>query len=165
MFALRHRDGRMGIQEIALAPRFVREHIAAFGGDPDRVTVMGWSAGGGAIMRLLDDPSMEGLFHRVIVQSASARPCLERAGARRGRRFAPLLDIDPDAQDAGEKPRRMPAVPAIAKQMVLAGELSSFGAAVPTFTPCADEGRPFNPSYPRDPRQEPRQAVVRTGQA
>jgi para-nitrobenzyl esterase len=55
------------------------------------------------------------------------------------------LDIDPDAQDAGEKLRRMPAAPLIAKQMVLAAELSSFGVAVPAFTPCADEGRPFDP--------------------
>lgn len=138
-------DGRMGMRDIALALRFVRDHIAAFGGDPDRVTVMGQSAGGAAIMRLLDDPATEGLFHRVIVQSGPARPGLDPAEAtKRGRRFAQLLDLDPDAQDAGEQLRRMPAAPLIAKQMVLAGELSSFGAAVPAFQPCADEARPFD---------------------
>ena len=136
-------DGRMGMHDIVAALRFVRDHIAAFGGDPGRVTVMGQSAGGGAIMRLLLDPTTEGLFHRIIVQSGPSRPGPNPAEAtRRARRFMQLLDIDPDAADSGEQLRRMPVAPLIAQQMVLAGELSRFGEVEPAFAPCDDEHAP-----------------------
>jgi para-nitrobenzyl esterase len=51
------------------ALRWVRENIAAFGGDPDLVTVFGESAGAGAIASLLVMPAAAGLFRRAIAQS------------------------------------------------------------------------------------------------
>lgn len=48
---------------------WVRENIAAFGGDPDNVTIFGESAGGGNVMSLVTSPLAEGLFHKAIVQS------------------------------------------------------------------------------------------------
>jgi para-nitrobenzyl esterase len=56
----------------AAALRWVRENIAAFGGDPDRVTIFGESAGAGAVAALLVVPSAVGLFHRAIAQSVPA---------------------------------------------------------------------------------------------
>jgi para-nitrobenzyl esterase len=60
-----------GLLDQALALRWVREHIAAYGGDPANVTVFGESAGGGSILHLLASPVGRGLFDRAIVQSGS----------------------------------------------------------------------------------------------
>jgi len=51
------------------ATRWVKRNIAAFGGDPDNMTIGGQSAGGGSVMSQLASPQNEGLFQRAIVQS------------------------------------------------------------------------------------------------
>lgn len=55
------------------ALEWIRQDIAAFGGDPGRVTVFGESAGGHNVAALLASPRASGLFHRAIVQSGSFR--------------------------------------------------------------------------------------------
>ncbi|MBP3088977.1 carboxylesterase/lipase family protein [Corynebacterium sp. sy017] len=52
-----------------LALQWIRENIAAFGGDPHNVTLMGESAGGAAVLTLMCVPATQGLFHRAIAQS------------------------------------------------------------------------------------------------
>ncbi|MFI6932842.1 carboxylesterase family protein [Streptomyces sp. NPDC050287] len=56
----------LGLRDLLLALDWVRENVAAFGGDPDRVTVAGQSAGGAAVLALLSSPAGAGRFHRAV---------------------------------------------------------------------------------------------------
>jgi para-nitrobenzyl esterase len=58
-----------GILDVMAALTWVHDEIAAFGGDPDRVTVMGQSAGGMAVTALLGTPAAGRLFTRAIIAS------------------------------------------------------------------------------------------------
>lgn len=64
-------SGNYGILDLVEALNWVRGNIAAFGGDPDNVTLFGQSAGSTAISILQASPLAKGLFHRAIAQSTS----------------------------------------------------------------------------------------------
>jgi para-nitrobenzyl esterase len=66
-------SGNFAVLDLIEGLTWVRENIAAFGGDPDNVTVFGESAGARNTAVLLASPLAEGLFHRAIVQSGSTR--------------------------------------------------------------------------------------------
>ncbi len=59
----------VGMADIVEALRWVRDNIAAFGGDPDNVTIFGQSGGGGKVTVLGQIPEAKGLFHKMIVMS------------------------------------------------------------------------------------------------
>lgn len=65
-------SGNAGMLDIVAALRWVRDNVAAFGGDPGNVTIFGESGGGGKVSVLLAMPQARGLFHRAIIQSGAA---------------------------------------------------------------------------------------------
>ncbi len=61
--------GNYGIQDQRLALHWVREHIAAFGGSRDNVTIFGQSAGGNSVLNHLTQPQSFGLYSKAIIES------------------------------------------------------------------------------------------------
>ncbi|HEX6998113.1 MAG TPA: carboxylesterase family protein [Gammaproteobacteria bacterium] len=84
-------SGNYGLMDMLASLRWVQRNIAAFGGDPDNVTVFGQSAGAMAIAALVSSPRAAGLFRRAISQS----------GAWMGLGPAPAMRTRASAEEAG----------------------------------------------------------------
>lgn len=96
--ALRKEQGDRPLANFALldqiaALRWVSRHIHLFGGDPQRVTLFGESAGGRSVLSLMASPLAAGLFHQAAIQSAYTLDdvSLEKATARSERLVASIL--------------------------------------------------------------------------
>jgi para-nitrobenzyl esterase len=77
-----------GLLDAVAALEWVRDNVAAFGGDPHEVTVFGESAGAGCVASLLAMPRADGLFRRAIVQSMPGTFLSRELGAAVGKAIA-----------------------------------------------------------------------------
>jgi len=89
-------SGCVGQLDIVLALQWVRDTIAAFGGDPGNVTVFGHSGGGAKVSALMAMPASQGLFQRAIIQSGPCARLVEQADAvEMAERTLAALDLRP----------------------------------------------------------------------
>ena len=134
-------NGDAGLLDIVAALRWVHDNIAAFGGDPGRVTLFGQSAGAHAALMMLANPAQRTLFHRAILQSAPgavAPLTAERAAHHAALLHRALGDL-PASTDA--LARRLQAEP-VERLLDAAGRVARdtavFGDVAPPFLPTAD---------------------------
>ncbi|UQI45461.1 carboxylesterase family protein [Streptomyces sp. HU2014] len=127
--ALEDAPANRGLLDQIAALRWVRENIRGFGGDPDRVTVCGQSAGAGSIASLLAAPPARGLFRRAIAQSVPGLYFTPALAADIAAVLAGRVDAKPTVESlSAVAPQRL-ADAAGALTMELTGHVGRWGRA------------------------------------
>ncbi|MER5515586.1 carboxylesterase family protein [Streptomyces sp. NPDC002763] len=91
-------SGNWGILDAVAALEWVQRNIAAFGGDPDRVTLAGWAQGASIVSILLASRRAKGLYHRALL-SSGVRYTKDPALARGTGRYRTLADAEANGTD------------------------------------------------------------------
>lgn len=117
--------GNFALTDAVAALEWIKRNAAAFGGDPNNVTIAGQSAGGVMVMNLLSIPAAKGLYHKAIVQSGAALSpgqTLQDA-EKRGADAAASLGLPADVTAAQLR--------AVSAQTFVAGEKTRRGVTSP----------------------------------
>ena len=125
-----------GLLDQVAALEWVRGNIAAFGGDPDRVTVAGESAGAGCIAALLAMPRADGLFKRAIVASMPGTFLSRELGAAVGAAIAAERGLRSVVADLAAVPRMNWSWPG-SRWPAICMSLRSSGGSSRRMTPCS----------------------------
>jgi para-nitrobenzyl esterase len=117
----------LGLLDQIAALAWVRDHIQAFGGSPENVTIFGESAGGMSVGALLGAPKARGLFHRAICQSGAAHHVSSsELAARVGKGFLEELGLGAERTEAL---RRVPV-----RELVRAQQAAALSLRLPLGT-------------------------------
>lgn len=134
--ALPGADANCGLRDQRAAIEWVGEHAAVFGGDPERITLIGESAGAGSILHLLASVPGPGGARRAIAQSGEPRTLTAEQGEMVASSVATNLGLDrPDA----EAMRQLPAAAIVAAQAATAMDLVASIGLMP-YGPVLDGG-------------------------
>ncbi len=110
--------------DLIVSLQWVRDNIAAFGGDPDNVTIFGESGGGAKVSIMMSSPLAKGLFHRAICESGTAMAILLSKPLadieKSGKALFEKLGID-SAVDPLEQARAIPFIEIIKASQAMEG--------------------------------------------
>jgi para-nitrobenzyl esterase len=133
--------GNFAILDQIAALKWIKQNIKSFGGDPDRVTIFGESAGGGSVLALLTSPLSRGLFQQAMIESGGGRDGLtgmtllhdtnssgKPSAESKGIAFAKAKGITDEGPAGLKQLRLLPADDVVDKL-----NMASMNAAAPTY--------------------------------
>jgi para-nitrobenzyl esterase len=139
--------GVCGVMDMVASLEWVRENIAAFGGDPSRVMIFGQSGGGSKTSTLLGTPAAKGLFHRAAVQSGSMLRLADEAAAAQS--------ADQLLKTLGIARTRIPDIQKVPWEQLLDAQTQITSGFTPVMDGTYLPHHPFDPAAPLESRDVP----------
>ncbi|CAH0600385.1 unnamed protein product [Chrysodeixis includens] len=128
--------GNVGMKDQVALLRWVQKNIASYGGNPNDVTIAGYSAGSASVDLLMLSKSAEGLFHRVIPESGAnlAAFSIQRDPLKIAKEYAKLLNFtNVDDINALEKFYKSASF-----ELLTSGDISDLSDSTFFFSPCVE---------------------------